>query len=434
MENNSVEADWEFKYKISDQMSFFEQFPGKDTLLSAYAEKDKGLPGKVNNHIHTPYSFSAFQSVTEAVRKAVAEDVRILGINDFYVCDGYGEFVDRCVDHGVFPLLNIELIGINKLDQQAGIRVNDPGNPGRTYISGKGLAFPSIIPDSQADKLNSVIEQSNKQVAGMIRLLNEYLEKQEVDIVLSVEEIMEKTAVNLLRERHVAQMLRLKLEEKAESDLEFYELLNAVYAGASFQKKRSDISGTEDELRAKLLKSGAPAFVPEDEKAFLPLEEIIEIIEDAGGIPTYPLLLDGAGDTITEFENGKEQLLRTLTERGFSSIEFIPLRNDLAILKEYAEYFYENGFVVSFGTEHNTSAMLPLTVSCKGGVKLDSTLMEISYKGAAYEAAHQYLVAKQGSAYKKISREDMEKLGLALFHYYFKSFNPSLKENLDESK
>lgn len=410
-------------------MSFFEQFPGIDALLSAYAENEKSLPGKVNNHIHTPYSFSAFQSVTEVVRKALEEDVRILGINDFYVFDGYGEFVDRCVEYGIFPLLNIELIGINRLDQETGVRINDPGNPGRIYISGKGLAFPSIISDTQLGKLKSVIDESNKQVAGMVRLLNEYLEKQKVDIVLSVEEIMEKKARNLLRERHVAQMLRMKLEEKAGSDLEFYELLDAVYAGASFQKQRSDISGTEDELRARLLKSGAPAYVPEDEKAFLAQEVIIGIIEDAGGIPTYPLLLDGAGDKITEFECGKEQLLDTLRERGFMSIEFIPQRNELVKLKEYAEYFYDNGFVVSFGTEHNTSAMLPLTVRCKGGVELDSALMEISFKGAAYVAAHQYLLARNEFAYKNAERDEMEQLGLAIFHYYFKTFIPSQKEN-----
>ena len=57
--------------------------------------------------------------------------------------------------------------------------------------------------------------------------------------------------------------------------------------------------------------------MPEDEKAFLPLEEIVKIITDAGGIPTYPMLLDGAGGGITEFEDGKEQLLEVLINRGF---------------------------------------------------------------------------------------------------------------------
>lgn len=408
-------------------MSFLEQFPSREELLDSIDESRAAFPMKVNNHIHTPYSFSAFASVSEAVRKSVAEDVRILGINDFYVTDGYGEFLEECVDHGVFPLFNIELIGISKADQEAGIRVNDPGNPGRTYISGKALAFPSIISKEKAGQLQVIVEESNKQVAQMVDLLNLWLDKQGVDFHLSVDEIMESLAVNLLRERHVAKMVRLKLEEKAGSDEEYEKILQKIYGGVAPSKSRSDISGTEDELRSKLLKAGAPAFVPEDDNAFLPLEEIVEIIRDAGGIPTYPLLLDGAGAQITEFEDGKEQLLKVLQSRGFTSIEFIPLRNQIEKLKEYVSYFYKHGFVISFGTEHNTSAMIPLEVSCKNSVALDDELLEVSFNGAAYTAAHQFLVEREGLDYKQLSRDDMEKLGKAIFYHYFNNYNPSLR-------
>jgi len=406
-------------------MSFLNQFPERDQLLKSFSNEKMNVPLKINNHIHTPYSFSAFESVAGAVRLAVGEDVRILGINDFYVTDGYREFIEACMDHAVFPLLNIELIGISKEDQENDIRVNDPGNPGRTYISGKGLAFPGVLPGKQQQKLDSVVEESNRQVSIMIELLNEWLAKQEVGISLSVKEIMDKQAMNLLRERHVAKMMRLKLEEKSGSDLEFYELLKSIYGGRSSEKKRADIAGIEDELRSKLLKSGAPAFVPEDDKAFLPLEEIVDIIRDAGGIPTYPLLLDGAGGQITEFENGKEQLLEVLESREFHSIEFIPLRNQLEKLKEYAEYFYNHGFVVSFGTEHNTTAMIPITVSCKDDVPLDESLMQISFNGAAYVAAHQYMVAREGKNYKPGTRDEMERLGQAIFQYYFDTYHLS---------
>jgi len=384
---------------------------------------------KVNNHIHSPYSFSAFETVTQAVRLAVAEDLRILGINDFYVTDGYKEFTDECIDHGMFPLLNIELIGISKEDQEAGIRVNDPSNPGRTYISGKGLQYPVELPEEQAGKLATIVKESNLQVAKMVELVNDWFQKQEVEISLSVDEIMDKLAVNLLRERHVAKMVRLKLNEMVSNDLEYYEILTNIYGGKSFNKRREDIAGTEDELRSKLLKSGAPAFVPEDDKAFLPLEEIVLIIRDAGGIPTYPLLLDGTGGEITEFEKGKEKLLEVLESRGFDSIEFIPLRNDIRILKEYAEYFYKEGFIVSFGTEHNTSKLGPLRVSCKGDVPLDDSLEKITFLGAAYVAAHQYLAVKEGPGYERPAREKMELLGRAIFQYYFNTYNPSLTDN-----
>ena len=406
------------------KIPFYDRFPDRDSLMKSARQVGDMTPVKVNNHIHTLYSFSAFESMTQAVHMAVEEDVRVLGINDFYVTDGYAEFIETCMARGIFPLLNIELIGISSKEQENGIRVNDPNNPGRTYISGKGLAHPSILPDGQRQKLDRVIGESNRQVEAMVGLLNEWLTRQNVDIRITIEEIMKNLAVNLLRERHVAKMVRLKVEEMANSDTEFYDIMKAICGGRSPEKEREDIAGTEEELRARLLKAGAPAFVPEDERAFLPLEEIIAVIRDAGGIPTYPLLLDGAGGQVTEFENNKEQLLESLQERGFRSIEFIPLRNRPEKLEEYTDFFYREGFSVSFGTEHNTTAMRPLTVSCMGNVPLDETLVRKSYLGAAAVAAHQYRVAREGVAYEPWSRERMEQLGDAIFRHYFGTFGP----------
>jgi hypothetical protein len=402
-------------------MQFFERFPKPSDLPGIrQAEKPEFLL-KVNNHIHSPYSFSAFKSVGEAVRMAGDEEVKVLGINDFYVMDGYGEFIEECQKHRIFPLLNIELIGISGEDQQAGIRVNDPNNPGRTYISGKGLAYPAILPVHQQEKLDRVVKESNSQVASMIELLNRWLEFQQTGLSISVEKIRSGQARQLLRERHVAQALRLLLEETAPDEESFYKLLEQVYGGKPSEKERNDPAGIEEELRARLLKSGAPAFVPEDEKAFMKIEEIVEIIKDAGGIPTYPMLLDGAGGGITEFEEDRESLLEVLNARGFFSVELIPQRNRMDVLKGYAEFFYEHGFVVSFGTEHNTTAMRPLTVSARGNDPLDRSLMEISLNGAAYQAAHQYLCEKEGPGYARNSREDMENLGRAVLDYYFQT-------------
>ncbi|MDF1575395.1 MAG: PHP domain-containing protein [Bacteroidales bacterium] len=402
-------------------MSYLKQFPKQLSLLNSYQAAKPLRALKVNNHIHTPCSFSAFGSMEEAVKMAGEEGVRILGINDFYVTDGYGEFIEKCRKYRLFPLLNVELIGISKEEQEAGIRVNDPSNPGRTYISGKGLAFPSILPASQQEKLNRVVLESNKQVEKMIGLLKAWLEFQRTGISISVEGIMKEHALHLLRERHVAKALRLKLEAASANDDSFYKLLERVYGGLPTEKKREDIAGIEEELRTRLLKAGSPAFVPEDEKAFLKLDEIMEIIRAAGGIPTYPMLLDGAGSGITPFESDRVNLLSVLKKWGFNSVELIPLRNRAEVLKEYAGYFYENGFVVSFGTEHNTTAMRPLTVSCKNGVALENSLLEISFNGAAYQAAHQYLTAQEGPAYRPLLRDQMEELGRAVLNHYFKT-------------
>ena len=37
----------------------------------------------VNAHLHTPYSFSAFVDVVDALDRAATEGVRVVGINDF---------------------------------------------------------------------------------------------------------------------------------------------------------------------------------------------------------------------------------------------------------------------------------------------------------------------------------------------------------------
>ena len=35
------------------------------------------------------------------------------------------------------------------------------------------------------------------------------------------------------------------------------------------------------------------------------------------------------------------------------------------ILKNFVEFFHNKGFIITFGTEHNTPEMIPLTVTSK---------------------------------------------------------------------
>ena len=130
----------------------------------------------VNAHLHTPYSFSAFSSISQALDMASEEGVKVVGINDFYSMDGYREWSEECGKRHLFPLFNIEFISLNVEDQAAGVRVNDPNNPGRTYLSGKGLAYPVILKGKEAEQLAAVKAESNAQVEKMCAKLNEHLE------------------------------------------------------------------------------------------------------------------------------------------------------------------------------------------------------------------------------------------------------------------
>lgn len=320
----------------------------------------------VNAHIHTPYSFSAFSSVEEALDHAAAEGVKVVGINDFYSMDGYEAWKAGCAARKLYPLFGIEFISLNAADQAAGLRVNDPNNPGRTYISGKGLAYPVILSGKPLRQLEEVKAESNAQVEKMCGKLNQWLKAEGKDIQLDFSEIREKLTLGSIRERHLAKALRLALYPDAENPAKL-----------------------ENELRSKLLKAGGAAFVPEDPKAFLPTETVQEIIQAAGGIPTYPFLADDAKGNFTDFEGDLMQAADTLKKRGFRSVEFITTRNTTAVLEQYAGYLEDEGFIVSFGSEHNTPAMEPVKLHTRDAAELSDKLKAINWRGACAIAAHQ---------------------------------------------
>ena len=72
-------------------------------------------------------------------------------------------------------------------------------------------------------------------------------------------------------------------------------------------------------------------------------------------------------------------------------IELIPQRNRMEIMEPFVRYFYEKGFIVTFGTEHNAPGLIPLTPHCSGNIPLTDFLLQVNYEGACTVAAHQYL-------------------------------------------
>jgi hypothetical protein len=130
--------------------------------------------------------------------------------------------------------------------------------------------------------------------------------------------------------------------------------------------------------------------------------------------------------------------MEELLKNEVYSIELIPGRNDCRILKDFASFFYQNNFVVTFGTEHNTPQLDPLKISCRGGVPLDEELKKINYEGAAVIAAHQYLQAQAGEGYlsgtkaKTGERNDFAQLGKAVMAFFFSLQQQSVKWQLSE--
>jgi len=377
---------------------------------------------KVNAHLHSPYSFSAFKDIDEALDMAVAEGVKVVGINDFYTTAGYQAWAEGCKARKLYPLFNIEFISLNEADQQAGLRVNDPGNPGRTYLSGKGMAYPFKLEEPYASQLAGVLKESNDQVVAMLNNVNDILAVNEAGFKLDLNRIMSELTRGMFRERHLAKALRIKVYEACNDDeAAIKALFLKIFSGRELKSAVADFAGVENEIRANLLKAGGGAFVPEDPKAFLPMQTVCDIIIAGGGIPTYPFLADDAKGGYTDFEGDLEKVAKQLTERGFHSVEFITTRNGVELLEKYAAYLHEQGFVVTFGSEHNTPAMEPLELFARNSTPLTEKLMQINFEGACVVAAHQFLVAQGLRGYvdavgqaDRSKREEFIKLGKEL--------------------
>ena len=366
-------------------------------LQQGYIETPDCL--KVNAHVHTPYSFSSFDSIDSIIQAARKEDISVLGINDFNTVDGFDEWAEKCYNEGIFPLFNIEMIGLNRNDLEAGRRVNDPSNPGRTYISGKALTYPLKISADSMQKLKHIKDLSNEHVYRMTLKVNDILGGIDNKMIIDFDEMIHDHTRGMARERHLAGMIRRIIENNRyqgkDRDEVFFTLLGNDY----FTIESSDSAQLENLIRSKMLKSGGVAFIEEDPEVFIDHEEIRDLILDAGGIPTYPFLADFKDGQYTDFENDRSWTAQSLLDRGYYSVEFIPARNEYGRLRDYVMYLYEKGFIVTFGTEHNTPGIKPLEVKAGGDYTLDEKLLKINYEGVCIMAAHQFKTATEGGGY-----------------------------------
>jgi hypothetical protein len=372
---------------------FLADFPAPEELRKKLIKNNLPEFREANAHIHTPYSFSSFPDMATVFRMAKDENIAVLGINDFFVADGYEAFKNQSLQNHIFPLFNIEFIGLLKEEQKKGIRINDPNNPGRIYFCGKGLDYPFNPGLLQKLKLKSVIRESQNQMIAMISKLNKLIEPVNPSITLSYEKIKSKYAHDLVRERHLAKAVRSVAAETYPDPEDQIRFLEKIYGGKTSKAGAGNTAVLENEIRSNLLKSGGAAFVEENEDSFLELDKILKIVIKAGGIPCYPVLLDDPSGNCTDFESDMNKLHKALSAFKIGCIELIPGRNNLAILRNFVRFFHERNFLVTFGTEHNTPEMIPLTVTARGAEKLDDELKVIGWESVCVIAAHQYLRA-----------------------------------------
>jgi hypothetical protein len=246
----------------------------------------------------------------------------------------------------------------------------------------------------------------------MISKADDHLRSINAAFGLRYEQVRATYARKLVRERHIARAIREAAMDQYPSEERIRLFFKTLFDGAALTASLDDAATVENEIRSRLLKAGGKAFVPEDSSAFPDLQTIIDFILDAGGIPCYPVLLDDKQGNLTGFEGDWDRMDEVLQSFHVSCLELIPLRNSLEKLEEFVDYFRNRRYVITFGTEHNSPGLFPITVKVNKNQDLTPALKQVSYEGCCILAAHQYLVARGEEGFineegkMKVDRQD----------------------------
>lgn len=347
----------------------------------------------INTHIHFPPNFSAFTTVADAVNTAANEGAKAVGISNFFDQQVYGTFAEQATAAGIVPLFGLEFITLDEGLAEAGIKVNDPANPGRFYLCGKGIAPFKAKSDRAAAIATSIRAGNDERATEMVAKLAAWFAQCGLDTGLSAEKVAEAVAAAAavpvawvsLQERHVAQAFQRALAELPVA--ERAAVLEKAYGGPS-KVDLEDAVALQGELRSRLIKVGTPGFVAEVALSF---DEAYQYVLEMDGIPTYPTLADGTSP-ICGYEDPATELAAKLVERGIHAAELIPIRNTSACVDAYVKAFTDAGIVVMGGTEHNTLDRIPVEVACVDGPVSDFA-RQAFWEATCVVAAHQHEVA-----------------------------------------
>jgi hypothetical protein len=261
------------------------------------------------------------------------------------------------------------------------------------YLCGKGLKYPALFPTDVKNSIAAVWKSTQDRIWKMILKINDFLRSNDFDISIDYNTVRKAFAQTSVYERHVSKALYLEFVKKWNSSEDLTREFKRLFKDQAFAIDVADSVSLQNEICNKLMGEGGAVYIEAQDSTFLTFREARAVILAAGGIPCYPILLDET-QGLTEYEFSCEKLHSELINKGLYAVEFISNRISFDTLKRYAHFFSSNGFIVTFGTDHNTSEQMSLVPTASGNRQLDEDLMQMSYQGACMIAAHQELSRK----------------------------------------
>ena len=354
-----------------------------------------------NTHLHVPPNFSAFSTVEDAVETSAREGVKVIGTSNFHDFGVYDRFEAAARKHGLAPLFGLEFISLLEEEQRNGVKINDPANPGRAYICGKGIPAPTD-PSASSKAFMATAKASNQsRTSEMVESIGSLFAAAGLPLDVTYQSIVDVIAERaqvpaewvVLQERHVALGFQVALFEAV--PVEGRAAILAKVYGSAPKAAPDDAVATQGELRSRLMKVGCPGFV---EETPVPFTDALAFIRGLGAIAVYPTLADGV-IPICGYEDPVGNLIERMGSHEIFGAELIPVRNTPQIVEKYVKSWRDAGIFVMVGTEHNTQERIPVAPTCLNGVPLSDEVKAITWEGTCIVAAHQHLRQRGQAGY-----------------------------------
>ena len=325
---------------LEAQLSDFDLTRRTAALRELLALADQGVvdiapPAEVANmHCHTFFSYNAYgYSPTALAWLAKKSGYPFMGIVDFDVLDGVGEFLAACDLAGVRGSAGMETRVF--IPEFATREINSPGEPGIFYHMGIGFTSTDLADatDTIDSPLKSVQSVEKTEARAILASLRARAEARNRDMAARVNAHLDPVVIDYDRdvlpltpagnatERHMV-VAYLAAVRRTVSD-------QAAFWAEKLHRSRDEIDGIlnngpkiQNLVRATLMKRGGVGYVQPSPETFPSVEEVNHVITACGALPCATWL-----DGTSAGEQAEEELLELLIGKGVVALNIVPDRN-----------------------------------------------------------------------------------------------------------
>jgi hypothetical protein len=336
------------------------------SALKALAERPAGekLPGNVNNHIHTTYSFSPY-SPAMALWQARQSGLVTAGIMDHDSIAGASEFLEAGRILGMAVTCGIECRADFSGSPFGGRKINNPDQSGVIYMSLHGV--PGRAFGEVQGFFAPYREARNARNRKMVANINELMERFgiAIDFERDVLPLSQWHDGGSVTERHLVMALCTALAHvygRGPALLDFVRDTLGLEVPAKAASQLSDPSNPyyDYDLLGLLKSSFVPRFYVDATDECPKAEQVLELARRTGSISAYPYLGD-IGDSVTgdkraqKFEDEfLDELMQYLKSLGFMAVTYMPTRNTPAQLTRLRSLCRTHGFFQVSGEDINS--------------------------------------------------------------------------------